>query len=165
MNTPIGEEALTRIAAPYGIERQIRGSPPEERQKVRTGQAEPLFTELEDWLDKTLPKVPGRSEPAKAMRYAITRMKRLRILLDDGKLELDNNAAERAMHGLILGRKNWLFAGSDSGGERAAALATLIETAKLNYIDPQAWLAHVLDRIADHPINGIGELLPWNWSN
>ena len=97
------------------------------------------------------------------MRYGITRLKRLAVYLADGRLEIDNNVAERAIRPLALGRKNWLFAGSDAGGDRAAAIASLIETAKLNDIDPQAWLSDVLGRIADHPINRVDELLPWRW--
>ena len=122
-----------------------------------------MFEELQAWLAATLPSLPGRSGLAQAMRYALGRLKRLSIYLDDGRLEIDNNAAERAIRPLALGRKNWLFAGSDTGGERAAAIASLIESAKLNGVDPQAWLTDVLGRIADHPINKVDELLPWNW--
>lgn len=161
--SPIAERALRKIAALYAIEKEIRGSPPEERLAVRREKAKPLFAELQVWLDRTLPSLPGRSGLAQAVRYAITRLKRLEPYLDAGRLEIDNNAAERSIRPLALGRKNWLFAGSDRGGERAAAIAGLIETAKLNDIDPEAWLAHVLAHIADHPINRIDELLPWNW--
>lgn len=161
--SPVAGEALTRIAALYGIEKDIRGSPPEHRRIIRQKRAKPLFKDLACWLDTVLPSLPGRSELAKAVRYAITRAKRLEIYLDDGRLAIDNNAAERAIRGVALGRKNWLFAGSDAGGTRAAAMATLIETAKLNDVNPQAWLAHVLSVIADHPITRIGELLPWHW--
>lgn len=162
-SSPIAEEALTRIAALYGIEKTIRGSPPDHRRTVRQQQSAPLFKDLQAWLDGILPSLPGRSELAKAVRYALTRLRRLEVWLEDGRLEIDNNAAERSVRGVCLGKKNWLFAGSDSGGANAAAVATLIETAKLNGIDPEAWLTHVLTVIADHPVNRIGELLPWNF--
>ena len=113
-------------------------------------------------LDAMLPKLPGKSELAAAIRYARNLWTALRRYLDDGRLEIDNNAAERQIRPLALGRKNYLFAGSDTGGDRAAALYTLIQTAKLNRLDPEAWLRDVLTRIADHPINRIGDLLPWN---
>jgi transposase len=161
--SPVAEEALTRIAALYAIEKQVRGLPPDTRKAVRQDRSKPLFEDLQSWLDATLPSLPGRGELAKAIRYAITRLKKLGVWLDDGRLEIDNNAAERAMRPLALGRKNWLFAGSDTGGIRAASLITLIETAKINKVDPQAWLTHVLATIADHPINKIDELLPWNF--
>ena len=130
---------------------------------MRREQSQPLFKELQAWLDGVLPSLPGRSELAKAVRYALTRLKRLEVYLDDGRLEIDNNAAERSVRGVCLGKKNWLFAGSDAGGANAASVATLIETAKLNGVDPEAWLTHVLTVIADHPVNRIGELLPWNF--
>ena len=160
--SPVAEEALIRIAALYTIEKEIRGSPPDARRAARQVKSKPLFADLQAWLDRTLPSLPGRSGLALAVRYAITRLKRLEIYLEDGRLEIDNNAAERSIRPLALGRKNWLFAGSDAGGERAAAIASLIETAKLNGIDPQAWLTDVLERIAEHKINRIDELLPWN---
>jgi len=161
--SPLAEEALIRIAGLYAIEKEIRGSPPEQRRAVRQERSKPLFEALQAWIEETLPSLPGRSGLAQAMRYAITRLTRLSVYLDDGRLEIDNNAAERAIRPLALGRKNWLFAGSDAGGARAAAIASLIESAKLNNVDPQAWLAGVLGRIAEHPINKVDELLPWNW--
>lgn len=161
--SPVAEEALKRIAALYTVEKEIRGSPPDIRRAVRQDRSKQLFEDLQAWLDATLPSLPARGELARAIRYAITRLKKLAVWLDDGRLEIDNNAAERAMRPLALGRKNWLFAGSDSGGIRAASLITLIETAKLNAVDPQAWLTHVLATIADHPIKKIDELLPWNF--
>ena len=161
--SPVAEEALTRIAALYAIEKQIRGRPPDQRKKVRQEKAKPLFEDLQIWLEATLPSLPGRGELAKAVRYALTRLKKLKIYLGDGRLAIDNNAAERALRGPVLGRKNYLFAGSDTGGTRAANLYTLIETAKLNHVDPQAWLTHVLAHIPDHKINRINELLPWNF--
>ena len=116
------------------------------------------------WIEATLPKLSAKAELAAAMRYALGRWAALTRYLHDGRIEIDNNAAERAIRGVALGRKNYLFAGSDTGGERAAAIYSLIETAKLNGLDPEAWLRSVLTRIADHPINRVAELLPWNWS-
>lgn len=161
--SPIAEEALKRIAALYGIEKEIRGSPPQRRQQFRAERAEPLFTELQAFLERSLPTIPGRSDLAGAIRYALTQMKKLEVYLEDGRLEIDNNAAERSMKNLAVGKKNWLFAGSDRGGERAATIYSLIETAKLNKINPQDWLAHVISVINDYPNKQIDDLLPWNW--
>ena len=124
--------------------------------------ARPVIDELAAFLDDSLREISGKSELAGAIRYARSRWVALTRYLDDGRLEISNNAAERAIRPLALGRKNYLFAGSDAGGERAAAIYTLIETAKLNGLDPEAYLRDVLGRIADHPINRIAELLPWN---
>jgi transposase len=162
-NAPIAEEALLKIAALYRIEKAIRGRPPDERRHARLNEAKPLFEELQDWLDRTLLALPARGELAKAMRYAIARMKRLAVYLDDGRLEIDNNAAERSVRGISLGKKNYLFAGADSGGESGAVIYTLVETAKLNGIDPEAWLRHVIANIADHPMNRLDDFLPWNF--
>ena len=134
------------------------------RQRIRQSRARRSVDELAAFLDATLPKLSGKSDLAGAIRYARSRWEALTRYLDDGRLEISNNAAERAIRPLALGRKNWLFAGSDAGGERAAAIYTLIETAKLNGLDPEAYLRDVLGRIADHPINRIAELLPWNLS-
>ena len=161
--SPLATEALERIAALYGIEKEIRGSPPDIRATVRRERSKLLFDDLQAWLEATLPSLPGRSSLATAIRYAITRMKRMTPFFQDGRCELDKNTAERSMRCVAVGRKNYLFAGSDRGGERAAAAYTLIETAKLNGVDPQAWLTDVLTRIADHPINRIDELLPWRF--
>jgi hypothetical protein len=117
---------------------------------------------LQRWLEASLRRVPGRSELAAAIRYARSRWAQLCRYRDDGRLEIDNSAAERALRGVALGRKNWLFAGSDAGGQRAAAIYSLIDTCKLNGINPEAYLRHVLTVIADHPINRVAELLPWN---
>ncbi|MCZ8270772.1 MAG: transposase, partial [Beijerinckiaceae bacterium] len=114
------------------------------------------------WLDGMLKQLPRKSGTAEAIRYAITRWEALGRFIDDGTIEIDNNAAERSIRPIALGRKNWLFAGSDKGGERAAGILSLIETAKLNGLDPEAYLRSVLERIADHPINRVGDLLPWN---
>ncbi|MFZ8987413.1 MAG: IS66 family transposase, partial [Steroidobacteraceae bacterium] len=157
----IAEEAIKRIAELYAIEQQARGLPPEDRVRLRQAQARPILDDLEVWLQAHLPKISGKSELAKAIRYGLTRMKKLRPYLDHGFLEADNNSAERSMRCVALGRKNFLFLGSERGGQSAAIAYTLIETAKLNGVDPQAWLTDVLSRIADHKINRIDELLPW----
>ena len=156
-------EVKSRDAELYGVEKDIRGSPSETRMAVRQERAKPIFESLLKWFETKLPQLPGRSALAQAIRYAITRMKRMRAYLDNGICELDNNTAERSVRGIAVGRKNYMFAGSDSGGKRAAAIYTLIETAKLNNINPQAWLTDVLKRIADHPINKIDDLLPWKF--
>lgn len=158
----IAEQALQRIAALYAIESQIRGQPPDVRRQVRQARAGPLLEDLRAWLAGMLAKVSTKSELAKAIGYSLTRWRSLTRYRDDGRIELDNNAAERALRGVALGRNNYLFMGSDAGGERAAAIYSLVETAKLNGLDPQAYLRDVLARIADHPINRIDELLPWN---
>ena len=135
---------------------------PVARQTARQARAGPLLEQLNSWLREQLNKVPKKSSLAVAIRYALPRWPALTRYVDDGLVEIDNNAAERALRTIALGRKNYLFAGSDAGGERAAIIYSLIGTAKLNDIDPQAYLARVLARIADHPINRIDELLPWN---
>lgn len=160
----IAEEAIKRIASLYGIEKEVRGQPPEARVEIRQEKAKPLVDDLEDWLGAQLPKISGKSELAKAIRYGLTRMKKLRPYLDHGFLEADNNTAERSMRCVALGRKNYLFMGSEGGGQSAAIAYTLIETAKLNGVDPQAWLTETLGRIADHKINRIDELLPWRYA-
>ncbi len=161
--SPLAKETLDRIGRLFDIERAANGLPPEMRQRIRQSRAVPLVEELAAFLDATLPKLSGKSELAGAIRYARSRWQALTRYLTDGRLEISNNAAERAIRPLTLGRKNWLFAGSDSGGERAAAMYTLIETAKLNGLDPEAYLRDVLGRIADHPIRRIAELLPWSF--
>ena len=128
---------------------------------IRQARAKPLFDDLEAWLHSQLPELSGKTPLAAAIRYALSRLGKLRPYLDHGFLEIDNNTAERSIRGLAIGRKNWLFAGSEGGGKAAAIAYTLIETAKLNGVDPQAWLSDVLSRIADHKINRIDELLPW----
>jgi len=160
----IAKEALERIAALYGIEKQIRKKPPDIKRQVRQLKAKPLFEALQAWLPIQLNKIPAKSALAGAIRYAVTRLKRLEVYLTDGRLAIDNNPAERCMRPIALGRKNFLFYGSDKGGERAAAAYTLLETAKLNGINPQAYLTWVFEVIADHPINRVDDLLPWNFT-
>jgi len=159
----IAAEALRRIAELYRIEDEARGRPPDERRAIRQDMARPVFDDLEAWLHAQLPKISGKSPLAGAIRYGLGRLKKLRPYLEHGFLEIDNNAAERSMRSIAVGRKNYLFMGSERGGRSAAVAYTLIETAKLNSLDPQAWLADVLATIADHKINRIDELLPWNW--
>ena len=162
--SPVAEEALRRIGELYAIEADIRGRKPEERRQVRNERGRPLLESLKQWLEETLGKLSRKSDTSLAVRYALGRWEALMRYCDDGQLEIDNNAAERALRAVALGRKNYLFAGSDRGGESAAIIYSLIGTAKLNGIDPESYLRNVLSRIAEHPINQIEELLPWNLS-
>jgi transposase len=159
----IAEEAIKRIAGLYAVEKEGRGRPPEERVRLRQARAKPIVDDLESWLQAQLPRISAKSELAKAIRYALARMRKLRPYLDHGCLEADNNVAERAMKPIALGRKNFLFVGSEGGGKSAAIAYTLIGSAKLNGVDPQAWLTEILGRIADHKITRIHELLPWRY--
>jgi len=161
-NSPVAAEALRRIAELYAVEADIRGRQPEERRRVRDERSRPLLSSLKQWLEETLMKLSKKSETAQAVRYALGRWDALLRYVDDGLLEMDNNAAERALRAVALSRKNFLFAGSDRGGERAAVIYSLIGTAKLNGLDPETYLREVLSQIADHPINHIEQLLPWN---
>jgi len=160
--SPITSEAIERIAALYAIEAEIRGSTPEIRKSIRQARARPLLNSMNAWLEATLTKLSRKSDTAAAIRYALSRWPALTRYTDDGQLEIDNNAAERALRVVALGRKNYLFAGSNAGGERAAAVYSLLGSAKLNGLDPELYLHHVLERIADHPISRINHLLPWN---
>jgi transposase len=159
----LAREALERIGELYAIEAAMNGRPPEQRLALRRAEAVPRLAELNAFLESALNQISGKSKLARAIRYSLSRWAALTRYTTDGRLEICNNAAERAIRPLALGRKNYLFAGSDLGGVRAAAMYTLIETAKLNGLDPEAYLRDVFARIADHPINRISELLPWHW--
>jgi len=160
--TPTTTEALRRIGELYAIEAQIRGQLPDERKRIRQEQAKPLLDSLGSWLTERLLTLSTQSDTAKAINYMRNQWQALIYYCEDGRAEIDNNIAENALRGCCLGRKNFLFLGADSGGERAAAMYSLIGSAKMNGIDPQAYLRHVFANIADHPINRIDELLPWN---
>lgn len=164
-SSPVAGDILQQIAALYAVETNIRGRPPEARLRARLAQSAPLFSGLKERLENHLGRISGKSGLAGAIRYTLTRWNALTLVLSDGRACLDNNAAERSIRPLCLGRKNWLFAGSDRGGERAAAIFSLTETAKLNGLDPEAYLRQVLERIAEYPIKRIYELLPWNLAN
>jgi transposase len=161
--SPIAKEALDRIAQLYAVEKMINGSPPERRRQQRQLQSKPIADALAAWADQIVRQLSRKSELAQAFRYMRARWTALLRCFDDGRLALDNNPAERALRCIAIGRKNYLFAGSDAGGRRAAAIYSLIESAKLNGLNPQYYLADVLARIADHPARRITELLPWNW--
>jgi transposase len=163
IGSPIAKEALDRIGRLYGVEETIRGLSPDHRRRERQLQSKPIAEALAVWTDEVVGKLSRKSELAAAFRYMRARWSSLVRCFDDGRLALDNNPAERALRGVAIGRKNYLFAGSDAGGRRAAALYSLIETTKLNDINPHHYLADVLGRIADHPARHIAELLPWNW--
>jgi transposase len=160
---PLAFETVKRIDAIFDIEREINGRSVDERLMTRRARVAPLVSELETWMRNERTKLSRHSEVAKAMNYMLTRWETFTRFLHNGRICLTNNAAERALRGIALGRKSWLFAGSDRGGERAAVMYTLIQTARLNDIDPQAWLADVLARINDHNIQRLDQLLPWNW--
>jgi len=159
--SPIAAEAIQRIGALYAIEREIRGRLPTERAVVRQERAGPLLDELHDWLCARLRTVSAKSALGVAINYALVRWTQLTRYRDNGHIQIDNNTAERSIRPIVLGRRNYLFAGSDAGGERAANIYSLIGSAMLNEMDPYLYLRHVLERIAEHPINRIAELLPW----
>ena len=164
-NAPIATAALVRIAELYAIEADIRGCDPKARRAARQDRSRPIVETLRSWLEAQLAAVSQKSAIAEAIRYALSRWVGLTRFLDDGRVEIDSNVVERAIRPLALNRKNALFAGSDGGGEHWAILASLIETCKLNAIDPHAYLADVFARlVAGHPINRIEDLLPWRWA-
>ena len=160
---PLAIEAVRRIDELFAIERTINGMPAAERLLVRQRESRPIVADLENWMRTECARLSRHAETAKAINDMLTRWPAFTRFLDNGRICLSNNAAERALRGIALGRRAWLFAGSDRGGERAAAIYTLIATAKLNDINPQAWLAELLTRIADHPASRLHELLPWHW--
>jgi len=160
---PIAAEAVRRIDELFAIERAINGNAPDQRLAVRREKSTPLVTDLEIWMRQQRALLSSGNDTAKAINYLLNRWAAFTRFLDDGRICLTNNAAERALRGVAVGRKNWTFAGSDAGGHRAAAVYTLIETCKMNDVDPQAWLADVLARLPDHPARKVTELLPWNW--
>ena len=161
--SPLAMEAVKRIDVLFDIERSIKGETAARRHAVRRELSAPVMAELETWMKTERAGLSRHAPVAKAMDYMLRRWDRFARFLDDGRICLSNNAAERALRGIALGRRSWLFAGSDRGGRRAAAMYTLIGTTKLNDVDPQAWLADVLKRIAGTPQSRLGELLPWNW--
>jgi transposase len=160
----IAKEALDRIGQLYDVERDIKGLPADERHAVRQQQTKPKVEAFRAWAEAQLARIPGKSDLAKAFRYGLSRWSSFTLFLEDGRVAIDNNAAERGMRPIGVGRRNWLFAGSDTGGETLARAMTIIETAKMNSLDPQAYLTDILSRIHDHKINRIDELLPWNWA-
>ena len=160
---PIAIEAVRRIDEIFAVERIINGLSSAERGAERQQQSKPLILELEIYLKEQQRLLSAKSDTAKAINYILTRWVAFTRFLDDGRICMSNNAAERSLRGIAIGRRNWTFCGSDAGGHRAAAIYTLIETAKLNDVDPQAWLADVLARLPDHPAKHLDELLPWNW--
>jgi len=162
--SPLALEAVRRIDALFDIERVLTGETAERRRAVRQELSVPLVADLETWMRAERARLSRHSDPAKAMDYMLNRWNAFTRFLDDGRICLTNNAAERALRGIALGRKSWLFAGSDRGGERAAVMYSLIVTAKMNDIDPQAWLGDVLARIAEHPVQKLDDLMPWNWA-
>lgn len=159
----IAIHAIAQIAELYAVEKQAKGKTPEERVALRQDKAKPIFDELEVWLQAQLTKISGKTKLAEAIRYALNRMPKARGYLNDGRLELDNNVCERSIRPIALGRKNYLFMGSVGGGKAAAIAYTLIETAKMNNVDPEAWLTWVLERLPEHKINRIDELMPWQF--
>lgn len=160
----IAREALDRIGALYDIEREINGRPADLRKAVRQEKSKPKVEAFRAWAERQLTRIPGKGDLAKAFRYGLSRWTSFTLFLDDGRVAIDNNAAERALRPIGVGRRNWLFAGSDAGGETLARAMTIIETAKMNGLDPQAYLADILDRIHDHMNPRLDELLPWNWT-
>jgi hypothetical protein len=162
--SPIALLALEKIGALFAVERGINGQNAEIRRAVRQAQSVPLLADLKAYLETSLTRISGKSDLAKAIRYSLNRWEALCRFTDDGRLEMSNNAAERAIRPLTLGRRNWTFLGSDSGGERAATFFTLIQSCKLNGVNPEAYLADLIGRVGDHPASRLDDLLPWNWT-
>jgi transposase len=160
---PLAIEAVRYIDEIFAVEREINGKAPHQRHAVRQERIKPLVVALDGWMRTERARLSRHADTAKALDYMLKRWPAFTRFLHDGQICLTNNAAERALRGIAIGRRAWLFAGNDRGGERAASMYTLIETAKLNDVDPQAWLADVLGRINDHPASSLAELLPWNW--
>ena len=161
---PLALEAVKRIDTIFAIEREINGLPAADRLAIRRQRVAPLVGDLEQWMRSERTTLSRHADVAKAMDYMLKRWNAFTRFLENGQICLTNNAAERALRGIALGRKAWLFAGSDRGGERAALMYTLIQTARLNDVDPQAWLADVLARINEHKARDLDQLLPWNWT-
>jgi hypothetical protein len=163
--SPIAEEAVKRIAELYAIESGLRGAPAEERQRVRDQKSRPLVEAMHGWLNEQLGRIPGASTLAKAIRYALNHWNGLVLFLEDGRLELDTNTVERAIRPVTITRKNSLFAGNDAGGRHWAIIATLVQSAKLNGVEPLAWLTDVIERIVSGRTrqHELETLLPWNW--
>jgi hypothetical protein len=163
--SPIAEEALRRIRELYAIEAEIDGKTADERQRIRRDHALPILADLKSWLQEQRRRLSSKANLAKALQYALTRWDALSLYITDGRLGIGNNPGERALRTIAITRKNFLFLGSDAGGERAAVIYTVLQSAKLNGLDPEAYLADVIDRMAKgHPINRLSELLPWNWT-
>jgi transposase len=163
--SPIAFEAVQKIDAIFMLERSINGLTPRERLTARRSDIAPLVDDFIRWMRQERAKLSRHNDVAKAMDYMLKRIDAFTRFLEDGRICLTNNAAERALRGIALGRRSWLFAGSDRGGERAAVMFTLMQTCKLNNVDPQAWLADVLARIAEHKVSDLAALLPWNWKS
>jgi len=163
--SPIAEEALRRIGTLYAIEAEVTGHSAEMRRRVRQEQAVPILDGLRNWFQEQRRRLSSKTNLAKALQYALTRWEALCLYTTDGRIGIDNNPAERALRGIAITRKNFLFLGSEAGGERAAVIYTVLESAKLNGLDPEAYLADVINRMAKgHPMNRLAELLPWNWN-
>ena len=162
--SPICLEAVQRIDALFNVEREINGQSPEDRRTIRQASSAPLVADLHRWLSEQRARLARGNDVARAIDYLLKRWTAFTRFGDDGRICISNNAAERALRGIALGRKSWLFCGSDRGGQRAAVMYSLIVTAKMNDVDPQAWLADVLARIAEHPARRLDDLLPWNWA-
>ena len=159
----IAHQALERIGQLYDIEREITGQSADFLRAVRQARSRPKLEALHAWAETKLTRIPGKGDLAKAFRYGLSRWPAFSLFLDDGRVAIDNNAAERALRSIGIGRKNWLFAGSEAGAETLARAMTIIESAKMNNLDPQAYLTDLFRRVHDHKINRIDELMPWNW--